>query len=194
MYSFLQGKLVEKNPAYAVIDCNGVGFMLHISLNTFTQIKNNENCRLFTHLYVREDAMMLFGFSAESERTLFRHLISVSGVGVNTARIILSTLTTNETVNAILSEDISTLKKVKGIGPKAAQRLVLDLKDKLVKDNMITEKVVVPHNTIRDAALSGLTVLGFPRNVAVKVLDKILADSEAKLSVEELIKCALKVL
>ena len=194
MYSFLQGKLVEKNPAYAVIDCNGVGFMLHISLNTFTQIKNEENCRLFTHLYVREDAMMLFGFSAEDERTLFRHLISVSGVGVNTARIILSTLTTSETVNAILSEDISTLKKVKGIGPKAAQRLVLDLKDKLVKDNLITEKVVVPHNTIKDEALSGLTVLGFPRNVAVKVLDKILTNSESEISVEELIKHALKVL
>lgn len=194
MYSYLKGKLVEKNPSYAVIECQGVGYMIHISLNTYSKIKDEEQCKLFTHLVVREDLLQLIGFATQEERLLFRYLISVKGVGVNTARIILSSLSPVEVTQAILSEDIETLKQVKGIGPKAAKQIILDLKDKLSKEDFAIEKVTVVHNSIKNEALSGLTILGFPKNIAEKALKNILASTDDDLSVEELIKRALKVL
>ncbi len=195
MYSFIEGRLAEKNPTYAVIDCHGVGYYLHISLNTFSQIKDQEKCRLLTHLVVREDAMMLYGFFEERERSLFRSLITVNGVGVNTARIILSSMSPDEVYQSIVGEDANALKRVKGIGAKTAQRIILDLKDKLGKDVLPTgEKVPLKDNTGRDEALQGLIVLGFPKSAAEKAIDKVLSASNQTLKVEDLIKNALKIL
>lgn len=192
MITHIEGILEEKNPAYVIIDVNGIGYFLHISLNTYSNIPDKGKIRLFTHLAIREDAHTLYGFSTRSEREMYRSLISVSGVGPSTARMILSSLTSNEVANAIASEDVSLLKQVKGIGAKSAQRIIVDLKDKVGKDEFFVEKISSPSNTIKNEALSALVVLGIDRKKADTFIDKTLSNSDSNISVEELIKATLK--
>ena len=194
MYDFIKGKLIEKNPAYAVIEANGVGYLLNISLHTYSQLKDDENCLLFAHLAVREDAMLLFGFFDKEERELFRQLITVSGVGTNTARMILSSLSPDEVSQAIIREDSALLQHIKGIGLKTAQRIIIDLKDKLYKELIPHEKLGINHNTKKEEALSGLLILGFQKMMAEKALNKVIEVEGPALSVEQLIRNALKIL
>lgn len=194
MYSFIEGKITEINPAYAVVEAGGIGYLVNISLNTYTQIKDRESYKILTHLIVREDALTIYGFSTNEERQLFRHLITVSGVGANTARIILSSLTTSEVIDAISGGNVTLLQSVKGIGAKSAQRIIVDLKDKLSKDKTVTEIFETSYNTLKEEALSGLLILGFGKNAANKALDKILKTKSSSLTVEQLIKDALKIL
>jgi Holliday junction DNA helicase RuvA len=201
MYEFIKGKLEEINPAYAVIETGGIGYLLHITLNTYTKISTLEQCKLFTHQVIREDAQVLFGFADLEERELFRQLISVSGVGPNTARLLLSSLNVSELKDAIISGRVGVLKSVKGIGEKSAQRIIVDLKDKVDKAFSSPQKIEFSHNTIREESLSGLVVLGFPKKLAEKAVDEVIKDlrqlavddnQTAALSVERLIKEALK--
>ncbi len=194
MYNYIKGKLAERNPAYAVIESHGVGYLLNISLNTYSRIGNDELCLLYVHLVVREDAMILFGFADQDERELFRQLISVSGVGANTARIILSSLSPQEVIQAIGLADVPLLQKIKGIGAKTAQRIVVDLKDKVARGMIPQEKMGFLHNTKKEEALSGLIILGFPKMLAEKALTKIIDKEGTDLTVEELIKMALQML
>lgn len=184
--------MAEKTPTYAVIDCGGVGYLLHISLNTFTKIGSSEKCKLFAHLAIREDAHVLYGFADQEERHLFRHLISVSGVGASTARMILSSLSPIEIQQAIMSGNVAQLKSIKGIGEKSAQRIIVDLKGKLGKDDMPMEFFTPANNTTREEALSALVMLGFAKNVAEKALDKVIKIEGTGATVEQLIKQALK--
>ena len=195
MITHIRGTLVEKNPAYVIIEtAGGVGYYIHISLSTFSQLKDEKELKLFTHYVVKEDAHTLYGFYEESERTLFRLLISVNGIGPNTACLILSALSVQDVVNAISNEDVRTIQSVKGIGAKTAQRVIIELKDKLAKASFsATEKFSTAYNNNRVEALSALVALGFAKNPAEKVLDKILKE-EASATVEELIKKALKLL
>jgi holliday junction DNA helicase RuvA len=201
MYEYIQGKLIEINPVYAVIDTGGTGFIMQITLNTFTIISGMEDCKLFVHQVIREDAHVLFGFADQDERELFRQLISVSGVGPNTARLLLSSLNSPELKDAIVTGKVGVLKSVKGIGEKSAQRIIVDLKDKIDKGISWPQKVEISHNTIKEQSLSGLVVLGFPRKVAEKAIDEVIRDfrqpgtddtEKGALSVERLIKEALK--
>jgi Holliday junction DNA helicase RuvA len=194
MIDFIKGRLVEKNPAFAVIESGGVGYLLHISLQTYSQLKEEDPCQLFAHLVVREDDMLLYGFAQRQERELFRQLITVSGVGVNTARIILSSLSITEIYGAIAGGDAPLLQKIKGIGAKTAQRIIIDLKDKVSREVPASEKLDFLHNTKKDEALSGLIILGFPKQVADKALTRIIESEGSGLTVEQLIKYALKVL
>jgi len=194
MYEYIKGRLVEKNPAYAVIDCSGVAYFLNISVYTYAKLGDEESCLLFTHLVVREDAHLLFGFADTVERELFRHLISVSGVGVNTARIILSSLNPMEVSQAIVDGNAPVLQRIKGIGSKTAERIIIDLKNKLSKNLIPLEKSGDLHNTNREEALSALSILGFPKVLAEKVLNKIIESEGSGLSVEQLIKQALRLL
>lgn len=191
MISHIQGRLIEKNPTDVVIDCNGVGYFLHISLQTYSQIPDTENIRMYTHLQVREDAHSLYGFITQSERKVFRLLISVSGVGAATARTMLSSLTPQEIVEAIAVNDLVTLKTAKGIGVKTAQRMVLDLKDKVLKIYDLEEVSADSNNTNREEALSALETLGFARKQAEKVC-KLVAKENPDASAEVIIKLALK--
>lgn len=193
MYAFISGKIVEKSPTYVVIDNHGIGYLINITLNTFTAIGESSEARLYTHEQILEDAHNLFGFASQKERDLFELLISVSGVGCNTARLILSSLTVNELSNAIANDDVKTIQAVKGIGAKTAQRIVIDLKDKLKKSDFQTEIFDTPNNTIKAEALSALTILGFNRAAIEKALDKLLKQMPDA-TVETLIKEALKVL
>lgn len=193
MYEFLSGKLTEKNPTYVVLENNGIGYMINISLNTFSKIKDLESAKIYTHFYVREDAQIMFGFADENERELFRFLLSVSGVGASTARLILSSLTSEEVYEAITRGNAAVLQSVKGVGGKTAQRIVIDLKDKLIKAGIELEKVDFTHNTLRDEALSGLLILGFNKVAAEKAVNNILKQGDVS-GVEVLIKEALKVL
>jgi holliday junction DNA helicase RuvA len=201
MFEYIQGRLAEINPAYAVIDNQGIGYILQISLNTYTRISGSETCKLYTHQVIREDAQLLFGFADMSERELFRLLISVSGVGPGTARLLLSSLNPDEMKEAIVMAKVGVLKAVKGIGEKSAQRIIVDLKDKIDKGTGWTQKVDFSHNTIREESLSGLIILGFPRKVAEKAVEEAMNDLQkqavhenktAEISVEKLIKEALK--
>lgn len=194
MYAFIEGKISTINPASVVIDCNGVGYDISISVYTYSQIKDQVNCRLLTHLAVREDAMVLFGFAHDNERVLFRQLISVSGVGAGTARLILSSLSPEEVTEAIVSSNVGLLQRVKGIGGKTAQRIIIDLKDKLGKDHSFNEILGSAHNTKKEEALSALSMLGFNKALAEKTIDKIMKEESASISVEQLIKSALKIL
>ncbi|MDP1621033.1 MAG: Holliday junction branch migration protein RuvA [Bacteroidales bacterium] len=194
MYDYIKGDLVEKNPAYAVVEVNGIGYLLNISLHTYTQLRENEKCTLYTHLVVREDDMLLYGFADTGERELFRQLISVSGVGVNTARIILSSLSPVEVMKAIAEGDAPLLQRIKGIGAKTAQRIIIDLKDKVSRELIPHEKSGISYNTKKEEALSGLIILGFPKMIADKALVKIIESEGTGLTVEQLIKHALKVL
>lgn len=191
MITHIQGKLVEKNPSFVIIDCNGIGYFLRISLQTFSKLSNDEHCMLFTHLSIKEDAHTLFGFYDKDERELFRLLISVSGVGPNTAQMILSSLTPHEIQQAILTENVSVLQGVKGIGGKTAQRIILDLKDKIAKLGISANSSSTSYNTIREEALSALTMLGFSKNSIEKYIDKELQE-DGSVEVEELVKRVLK--
>lgn len=191
MITHIQGRLVEKNPTDVVIDCNGVGYFVNISLYTFSHIPTSENVKLFTHLQVREDAHLLYGFSSIIEREIFRLLISVSGVGASIARTMLSSLNPEQVKEAIASNDLATIQSVKGIGSKTAQRVVLDLKDKILKVYGLDDVSAVSSNTNKNEALSALETLGFARKQAEKVCDKIYAQ-DPQASVETIIKLALK--
>jgi Holliday junction DNA helicase RuvA len=189
MYEFIEGDIIEKNPAYATIYISGISYFINISLTTYGQIQNLKHGRLYIHQIIREDAHVLFGFYTKHEREIFRMLISVSGIGANTARVMLSSLSPEEIQNAIIGSKVDILKSIKGIGAKSAQRIIVDLKDKLGKEE--AEIFEIKDNTIKEQALSALTVLGFSKNTVDKVLNKILAE-EDNLEVEELIKKALK--
>ena len=193
MYAFISGKVAELTPAYAVVENNGIGYFINITVNTFTAIGEQEHVKLYTHLQVLEDANHLFGFYTVKERELFEMLITVSGVGCNTARLILSSLTVNELSTAIANEDFKTIQRVKGIGTKTAQRIVVDLKDKVKKTEFTEEIVETVDNTVKTEALSALMILGFSKGPAGKVLDKLLGKTPDA-SVEVLIREALKLL
>jgi Holliday junction DNA helicase RuvA len=194
MYEYFKGKLIEKTPTDVVIDCNGVAYIIQISLQTFSLIKDQEDIKLYVHLVVKEDSHSLFGFFDKKERAIFRQLISVSGVGSNTARVILSSMTTDEVFSAIYNDDAPTLQKVKGIGAKTAKRIILDLKDKIAKQENVAEIFTESHNTNKEEALSALVMLGFAKQAADKALQKIIKTQGLSLSVEELVRQALKVL
>ena len=191
MITHIQGKLVEKNPTDVVIDCNGVGYVLNISLHTYSQIPDEEHLKLFTHLQIKEDAHTLYGFSSIAERNIFRLLISVSGIGASIARTMLSSLTPKQVIEGIASNDIALIQGIKGIGAKTAQRVIIDLKDKVLKIYDIDEVSVSKGNTSKDEALSALEVLGFVRKQAERVVDKIVI-AQPDANVETIIKQALK--
>ncbi|MDX1461947.1 MAG: Holliday junction branch migration protein RuvA [Marinirhabdus sp.] len=191
MITHLQGRLVEKNPTDVVIDCNGVGYLVHISLHTFSQLPSSENVNLYTYLLVKEDSHTLFGFMGVEEREIFKLLISVSGVGASTARTMLSSLPPDQIREAVVSEDVATIQSVKGIGAKTAQRVILDLKDKILKVYGMTGISGISSNTNKNEALSALETLGFARKQADKVCEKIVRDDPGA-SVETIIKLALK--
>jgi len=189
MYEFIEGDIIEKNPAYAIIYISGISYFINISLTTYGQIQNLNNGRLYIHQIIREDAHILFGFYTKLEREIFRMLISVSGIGANTARVMLSSLSPEEIQDAIVRSKVDILKSIKGIGAKSAQRIIVDLRDKMGKEE--AEIFEIRDNTIKEQALSALTVLGFSKNSIDKVLNKILTE-EDNLEVEDLIKKALK--
>ncbi len=191
MITHIQGKLVEKNPSYAIIDCHGVGYFINITINTYEKIPNQENIKLFTHLIVREDSHTLYGFYEVTEREMFKLLVNVNGVGPSTARMILSTLTPREFQEAVVTNQVDTIKSVKGIGPKSAQRIIIELKDKLDKDLDINNLSLPTENKIKEEALNALEVLGFTKKQVEKVIDGFLKENPA-ISVEELIKQTLK--
>jgi Holliday junction DNA helicase RuvA len=191
MITHLEGKLVEKNPTDVVIDCNGVGYFINISLHTFSQIPDNENLKLYTYLQVREDSQSLYGFSSKTEREIFKLLISVSGIGANIARTMLSSLTPEQVKEGIAIGDVGLIQSVKGIGAKTAQRVIIDLKDKVLKVYGIDELSLLPSNTHKYEALSALDVLGFNKKQSEKVVDRILQTQPDAL-VEQIIKDALK--
>ena len=195
MIHHLHGRLTEKYPTHIVIDCGGVGYILQISLTTFETIPDQEDVFLHTHLVVREDAQILYGFATIEERKLFLLLIGVSGVGANTARMILSAMDSATASEVIASGDVDSMKKVKGIGSKTASRIIIDLQDKVGVDTGSTSTISEtssPHNTIKNEALSALTSLGFDRKRVDKALDAIIQKSEGPNTLEELIKKALK--
>lgn len=191
MISHLKGRLIEKNPTHVVIECAGVGYFVNISLHTFSRISDTESIQLFTHLLVREDAHILYGFAEKSEREIFRLLLSVSGIGASTARTLLSSLSPEQTRDAIASADVAKIQAVKGIGAKTAQRVIVDLKDKILKFYDISEVSPNSNNTNREEALSALEVLGFVRKQAERAVDKVISQ-DSSLSVEDIIKRALK--
>ena len=190
MITQLRGRLVEKSPTSVVIDCQGVGYLVNISLFTYGQIKDDENIQLYTHLQVREDAHTLYGFSTDLERQLFRLLIGISGIGANTARTMLSSLSPSEIGQAIQSDQVNVIQSVKGIGAKTAQRVVIELRDKV--QSVIADAGIpaVSSNTNREEALSALVVLGYQTKSCVKILDELLS-MDAEMSVERLIRNAL---
>jgi holliday junction DNA helicase RuvA len=194
MIAYIDGKLTHKDPTYVIIDVQGVGYQIKISLNTFGKLTEGERCKLHTFLHIKEDAHTLYGFSEMAEKTIFLNLISISGVGPGTALMIVSSLTVAEIQQAIVREDVRTIQQVKGIGGKTAQRIILELKDKFKKDTLVdgANNSFVSHNTNRSEALSALITLGFARNVAEKTLDSIIRREGGNLTVEDLIKLALR--
>ncbi len=191
MITQIRGRLVEKNPTYVVVDCAGVGYLLHVSLQTFSSLPSDENIRLFTHLSIREDAHTLYGFITKTEREVFKLLISVSGVGPSIARTMLSSMSSEEVQNAIASDNVALIQSVKGIGAKTAQRVIVDLKDKILKTFDIDEVSLNSNNTNKEESLSALEVLGFNRRQSEKVITAILKETP-NATVELLIKKALK--
>ena len=190
MITHLKGKLVEKNPTYVIVECAGVGYFLNISLHTFSLLKDEENIQLYTHLQVREDSHTLFGFAERTEREIFRLLISVSGIGSSTARTMLSSMTPDQVRDAIAGADVVSIQAIKGIGAKTAQRVILDLKDKVLKVYDMGEVSTQSNNTTKEEALSALEVLGFNRRQSERVVDKVI-NQDPSLSVEDVIKKAL---
>lgn len=191
MIAHLQGRMVEKSPTEIVIDCNGVGYQVNISLHTYSLLPDSESVKLYTYLQIKEDAHTLFGFAEKAERELFKLLISVSGVGAGTARTMLSSLEPRQVISAIASGNAGAIQAIKGIGAKTAQRVILDLKDKVLKLYDLEEVSAPGYNTNRDEALSALEVLGFNKKLAEKALEKVLKDNPAA-NVEMMIKQALK--
>ena len=192
MIHHIKGKLVQKTPTHIVVEASGVGYFINISLHTFAQITEEESILIYTHLSIREDAHVLYGFFDESERRLFTHLISVSGIGPNTARMMLSSISPQEIQEAIVRGDVALVQRIKGIGPKSAQRLILELQDKLKKEGSDTLLSAPLNNTAKEEALSALIMLGFAKTSAEKALDQIIGLEGNALSVEYLIKSALK--
>lgn len=193
MIHHLEGKLVEKTPTYAVVEASGVGYIMQISLNTFTKIGEQSQVKLYTEsLYVRDDLPRFFGFADQAERNLFRQLVSVSGVGGTSALLMLSSLSGAEIQQAIVSGDVALIKSVKGIGEKTAQRIIVDLKGKMSKEELAPEFFASPNNTLKEEALSALVALGFNKAAAEKGLDKIIRSEGTGQTVEQLIKSALK--
>jgi len=191
MFEYIKGTVATLKPSHIILEANSVGYFVHISLNTYSQLNGRESVKLFIHQVIREDAHLLYGFSTESERELFRMLISVSGIGSNTAIMMFSSLSPDEVRNAILTENVNLLRSIKGIGIKTAQRVIIDLKDKVVKSPSGEQIVTSADNTLRNEALSALVMLGFMKKPAEKELDKILA-AQPNLTVENVIKLALK--
>jgi len=191
MYEYIKGYVAELTPASVVLECNGIGYFVNISLNTYSFLSSRKEVMLYLHFVVREDAQIFYGFKDKRERELFRLLISVSGIGANTARMILSSLNSDEVVAAIASNNVDVLKSVKGIGVKTAQRVIIELKDIIDKENISEEVLFVSNNSYREEAQSALVMLGFSKPAVTKVLEKILSKKEVG-SVEELIKVALK--
>lgn len=190
MIAQIKGKLIEKYPTHVIIDCNGLGYMVNISLHTYGQLGDDEAIKLFTHLQIKEDSQTLFGFFQPIERTVFRLLISISGIGASIARTMLSSMSPQEIQHAILSENLAAIKGVKGIGLKTAQRVLIELKDKVQKIEGNDEIPVLQSNRTKEETLSALEVLGYPRRQSEKVVDNIL-QSTPDSSIEELIKIAL---
>lgn len=193
MYSFISGKIVEKNPANVVLENQGIGYFINITLNTFEAIGDAAEVKLYVHFAVREDAHTLYGFYEERERELFLLLQTVPGVGYSTARLILSSLTVRETVNAIADNNLKVIQGVKGIGAKTAQRIVVDLRDKVGKISGMEDNSSQQHNNLKDEALYALTVLGFGKTAVEKVIDKLIQQSPDS-TVEQLVKNALRML
>jgi Holliday junction DNA helicase RuvA len=191
MIAHIQGKLVEKNPTEVVIDCGGVGYQINISLHTYSLLPNTDQIKLFTYLQIKEDAHTLFGFFEKSEREIFKMLLSVSGIGASIARTMLSSLEPKQIIQAITAGDVGTVQSIKGIGLKTAQRVILDLQDKVLKLYDLDEVSMILNNTNRDEALSALEVLGFVRKSSEKVVEKIIKE-DPDASVESIIKKALK--
>ena len=191
MIAHIQGKLVEKTPTEVVIDCNGVGYDVHISLHTYSLIPDSENIKLFTYLQIKEDSHTLFGFVEKSEREIFKLLLSVSGIGASIARTMLSSLEPKQIINALASGDVGTIQSIKGIGGKTAQRAILDLKEKVLKVYNLDEVSIISNNTNKDEALSALEVLGFNKKLAEKVIDRVVKDNP-EATIETIIKLALK--
>jgi Holliday junction DNA helicase RuvA len=192
MYAYIDGKLVFRCPTYVVIEAGGIGYHINISLNTYAALPEHERCKLYTWLHVKEDGHTLYGFTDEGEKRLFLHLISVSGIGPNTGRMILSSITPAEIQVAIVKGDVPLIQKIKGIGPKSAQRMILELQDKLKKEGPDSLISMPNHNTAKDEALSALVMLGFTKSSAEKALDTAIKSATENLSVEQLIKIALK--
>jgi Holliday junction DNA helicase RuvA len=193
MIDYITGKVTELNPACVVVECNGIGYNLNISLNTYAVLEKAVTCKILVHEAIREDAYLLFGFSEAEERDLFRQLISVSGVGASTARIMLSSFKPADLSRAIAEADVNLIKSVKGIGLKTAQRIIVDLKDKVGKHAGSGEIIAFSDNTAREESLSALVMLGFARNSATKVIDNLLKENRT-LQVEEIVRRALKLL
>jgi Holliday junction DNA helicase RuvA len=191
MIAHIQGKVVEKTPTEVIIDCNGVGYHINISLHTFSLLPTTDFVKLFTFLQIKEDSHSLFGFVEKSERELFKLLLSVSGIGASIARTMLSSLDPKQIINAIASSDVGTIQSIKGIGSKTAQRVILDLKEKVLKVYNLDEISMPLHNISREESLSALEVLGYQRKASEKIIDKFLKENP-EASVEFLIKQALK--
>lgn len=197
MIAYLKGKLVHKDPTFVLIDISGVGYHVKISLQTYSKIKDEEHIMLLTYLHIKEDAHTLYGFKEENEKRLFLHLISISGVGPNTGLMILSSLSSDELESAIAQEDYRTIQNVKGVGVKTAQRIVLELKDKVKRESLIDQGSIQSgflktNNKIREEALQALITLGFPKATAEKNIASVLKKTGSEISLEELIKASLK--
>lgn len=192
MFAYIDGKLAFKCPTYIVVETGGVGYHIHISLNTYSALANTERCKIYTWMHVKEDAHTLYGFADEGERRLFLHLISVSGIGPSTCRMMLSSITPAEIQQAIIKADVALIQRIKGIGAKSAQRIVLELQDKLKKEGADSLISMPVHNTAKDEALSALIMLGFGKQAAEKAIDHTLKNTGNDLSVEEMIKAALR--
>lgn len=195
MIAYIEGKLIQKEPAFVIIDVNGIGYQIKISLHTFIAIKETEKAKLHTYLHIKEDSHTLYGFADLREKEVFLNLISISGVGPGTALVITSSLNASELKNAIVSGDVNTIQKIKGIGAKTAQRIIIELKDKFIKEGVSSGEhfvVSTEYNTLRSEALTALTTLGIAKNIAEKSIDGILKSSSDSITLEELIKQALK--
>ena len=191
MYEYIRGTIADLNPASIIIEAGGIGYFVNISLNTYSKLNGKKETLVLVHQVVREDAHILYGFAEKSERDLFRNLISVNGVGANTAIMMLSSLTADEIISAVTNENVTVLKAVKGIGAKTAQRIIIDLKDKLGKVSETSQILLSPNNTIRNESLSALVMLGFAKKDAEKVVSKLL-NEEPDSTIEGVIKKALK--
>ena len=187
MITHVKGRLVEKTPTSVVIECNGIGYLINISLNTFSQIPDNENLKLYTHLQIKEDSHTLYGFHTIKEREIFRLLISVNGIGSNIARTMLSSISPDQIIDAISRENVSLIQSVKGIGSKTAQRVIIDLQDKILKVYDLAEGFASSNNTNKEEALSALEVLGINKKFSVKLVNKIVLENP-DISVESIIK------
>lgn len=194
MIEYIQGKVVHKSPTYIVIDTGGVAYRINISLNTYEQLPDTSEIKLLIYLSIKEDSHTLFGFFKDPERNLFRDLISISGIGPNTAILILSSLQTNELKNAIISGNVSLLKSIKGVGPKTAQRMIVELQDSLKKKSPETLVNSAITNNSFEEAINALTMLGFKKGIAERTVMKVIKENPNNISIEEIIKLALKIL